>query len=79
MDTMLTVRGQDVLDFLNGLIQEATVNVASYEDYDGEKFNLANFRSMEPWDSFLYGIATGKKDQVEYLYTLVEAKLRSLR
>jgi hypothetical protein len=78
MDIRLTVKAEEVLEYLENLIDEASENVATFEYYDGTTFKLADFRKMDPWDAFLYGIATGKKDQLELLYALIQQKIRQL-
>lgn len=78
MDIRITVKAEEVLEYLEDLIYEAASNVESFEQYDEDVFKLADFRKMDPWDAFLYGIATGKKDQLELLYTLIQNKIREL-
>lgn len=59
------------LDFIDGLIDKAKANVSDYEHFHGER--LAHIPSMHPMDSFLYGVASGKLDQLVYLRSLFEA------
>jgi len=79
MGITLNIDSNEVLDFLEDLIDEAQDNLKSYEEFDGEKFQLADFRKMGSWDAFLYGVAHGKKDQLEYLKDYIEAKIEEFK
>lgn len=78
MSVTLNVELDDVLDFLDDLLDEAQDNLTSYEEFDGDKFQLADFRKMEPFDAFLYGVANGKRDQLEFIKALVESKVEEI-
>lgn len=73
MTIMINVELDDVLDHLDDLIDEAQDNLSTYEEFDGEMFQLADFRKMQPFDAFLYGIANGKKDQLEEIKAYIES------
>ena len=74
MSIILNVCLDDVIDYLDSLIEEAEDNLKTYEEFDGEKFQLYDFRKMEPFDAFLYGVANGKKDVLDMLIKEVEER-----
>ena len=51
---------QTLIEFLDDLVEKAQLNVYEYEEFHQDR--LADIRKMDPFDSFLYGIATGKLD-----------------
>lgn len=79
MGITININLEDVTDFLDDLIEAAQDNLKSYEDFDGEKFQLADFRKMDSWEAFLYGVANGKRDQLEHLKDYVEEKIEELQ
>lgn len=64
------------LDLLDDLIEQAKINVWEYEEFHEDK--LANIPNLNPMDSFLYGIASGKLQQLEYLKQMVESRVEEL-
>lgn len=72
----MIIDGDKFLAFLDELIGKAQVNVYDYEEFYQDR--LANIPKMQPMDAFLYGVASGKLDQLEYLRTLVETRIEEL-
>jgi hypothetical protein len=54
-------KGQDLLDYLDAMVKKDKENVQEYEGFHRDK--LKDVRNLDPMDSFLYGIATGKLDR----------------
>lgn len=69
----MIVDGKKLLFFLEDLANQARSNVLEYEEFHGN--NLANIKIMNPMDSFLYGVASGKLQQIQYLQDLIEARM----
>ena len=72
----MIIKGEEFLAFLDQLVDQAQINVWDYEEFHEDR--LANIRDMNPMDSFLYGIATGKLQQVEYLRDMVAERIKEL-
>jgi hypothetical protein len=72
----MIIDAEKYLAFLDGLITKAQVNVLEYEEFHEDR--LANIPAMDPMDSFLYGVASGKLDQLEYLRMLMETRMQEL-
>lgn len=70
------LNSEKFLAFLESLIDQAQGNVWEYEDFHENR--LANIPAMDPMDSFLYGVASGKLQQLEYLKQLVETRMEEL-
>lgn len=68
----------DILDYLDDLIEEAENNLATYENFDPNYFNATNIKNLDAKDAFLYGVANGKRDQLETLRDLVEGYIEEL-
>lgn len=79
MGITLNIDLDEVLEFLDDLIEAAEDNLKSYEDFDGEIFHLANLKNMHSMEAFLYGVANGKKDQLQSLKDYVEAKVEEFK
>jgi hypothetical protein len=60
---------QTLIEFLDDLIEKAQLNVYDYEEFHTNK--LADIRKMDPMDSFLYGVATGKLDVARNMRALI--------
>lgn len=73
----MLIDGEKLLVFLEELIEQAQLNVWDYEEFHG-KTKLANIPAMASIDSFLYGVASGKLQQLEYLKQMVEARIEEL-
>ena len=58
-----------LIEFLDGLIEKAQLNVYDYEEFHTNK--LADIRKLDPLDAFLYGIATGKLDTARNMRELI--------
>ena len=71
----MLIDGEKLLDFIDELIKQAQVNVADYEEFHGDK--LADIPRLPPLDAFLYGVASGKLDQLVYIAQLFEALLEA--
>jgi hypothetical protein len=56
-------------EFLDDLVDACQDNVDQYEEF--HQGNLADIRKLEPMDSFLYGLASGKLDMVVSLRDLI--------
>jgi len=67
----MLLESADLVIFLERLKEQAQVNVWDYEDFHEDK--LADIRNLQPVDAFLYGVASGKLQQVEYLIQLIES------
>jgi hypothetical protein len=72
----MIIDGEKFLAFLDDLISKAQVNVFDYEEFYEDR--LANIPEMQPTDAFLYGVASGKLDQLDYLRQLVESRMEEL-
>ena len=72
----MLIDAEKYLAFLDELVKKAQVNVWEYEEFHEDR--LAHIPSMEPTDSFLYGVASGKLQQLEYLRDMVEAREKEL-
>ena len=72
----MLIDGEKFLIFLDDLLEQAEVNIADYEEFHGDR--LAHIPSMAPMDAFLYGVASGKLQQLEYIKQLVEARTGEL-
>ena len=59
------------LEFINMLLVKAEQNIVTWEEVGIDR--MTDFRKLDPWDAFLYGVASGKKDQLDYLKMLLEA------
>jgi hypothetical protein len=57
------------IEYLDDLARKERENVDEYENFHGNK--LADIRSLDPMDSFLYGVASGKLSMAEDLRDLV--------
>jgi hypothetical protein len=57
------------VEYLDDLVEKAETNVLDYEHFHGNK--LANIPGMNPLDSFLYGIASGKLETLKNMRDLV--------
>jgi hypothetical protein len=68
----MTIDYEGFLEFINMLLTKAEHNIHTWEEVGVNR--MADFRKMDPWDAFLYGVASGKKDQLDYLKTLLEAR-----
>jgi hypothetical protein len=67
----MLIESDKFLEFLDNLIEQAQANVYDYEEFYEDR--IADIRKMQPMDAFLYGVATGKLQQVEYFKQLVES------
>ena len=74
----LYVSSEDVLRFLEDTIFVEIEKLAMWEEFDGQEFQLADVRTMQPLDAFLYGIATGRKHMAEELLSYVEEQITEL-
>ena len=72
----MLIDGDKFLIFLEELIEQAQANVWDYEEIHGNK--LANIPGMDSMDAFLYGVASGKLQQAEYMQQLVETRMEEL-
>ena len=72
----MLIDAKKYLDLLDDLIEQAQSNVWEYEEFHENK--LANIPAMSSMDAFLYGVASGKLQQLEYLRLQVEARLEQL-
>ena len=75
-EKLMVIDTEKFLAFLDELISKAQINVWEYEEFHEDK--LAHIPSMNPLDSFLYGVASGKLDQLEYLRMMVESRMEEL-
>jgi hypothetical protein len=72
----VVIDSEKYLIFLEELIEKARVNVLDYEEVYED--HLANIPKLPPLDAFLYGVASGKLQQLEYLRDMVEAREKEL-
>jgi hypothetical protein len=75
-EELMLIDAEKYLAFLDELVKKAQVNVWEYEEFHEDR--LADIPSMNPMDSFLYGVASGKLQQLEYLRDMVEARKEEL-
>lgn len=66
----MLVKSKKLLEFISTLIEQAQTNVYEYEEFYEDR--LADIRRMQPMDAFLYGVASGKLQQLEYIKQLIE-------
>ena len=60
----------NINEYLDAVVEELQQNVNEYEMFHDKK--LLDIRKMEPFDSFLYGIATGKLAVAKDLRDLIK-------
>jgi hypothetical protein len=57
------------VEYLDDLVEKAQTNIDEYEGFHGNK--LADFRKLESFDAFLYGVASGKLDTLKNMRGIV--------
>lgn len=63
------------LEYIDDLVDKAQANVDDYEHFHDKR--LADMRKMDPMDSFLYGVASGKLEATKNLRdVIVELMIR---
>jgi hypothetical protein len=73
---VVQIDSEKYLDLLDDIHDQAKTNVEEYEGF--HQGRLANIRDMDPMDAFLYGIATGKLQQIDYIIDMVEQRKQDL-
>ena len=73
---VVLIDGEKFLILLEEMIEQAQLNIWDYEEFHQD--NLANIPAMASMDAFLYGVASGKMQQLEYIKQMVETRMDEL-
>ena len=64
-------------ELLDQMLVDELENLQDYGDEFGAE-TLQDPRKMQPFDAYLYGVAQGKRDMIEYISLMLSSRKESL-